>query len=308
MKKILLSTILFFVVQIGFAQQMTTITYFQNDTLKLDLDLFIPEKANTKQKLPLLLYVHGGGFSGGERESGHSICKYLAGNDFASATITYTLYAKDKKFGCDGALPNKIKAFQYAVNDLWLATSFFIKNAKKYNIDTDKIFIAGSSAGAETVLHGAYWDFKTMNVYSKNLLPKDFKYAGLISGAGAIMDLNLITEKNIIPMFFFHGSGDVTVPYGTAAHHLCKTNSNNWLMLFGSQSIYDHALKMNGSASLFTYCHGGHEYSGTLFEKDQSYILGFLKDVLAGNKVQQHTAFKTGKKAPKELTSFGLCD
>jgi len=307
MKKILLSTILFFAVHIAFAQQMTTLTYFQNDTLKLELDLFLPEKINSKEKLPLVLYVHGGGFSGGKRESGHNICKYLAKNNFATATITYTLYAKGKKFGCDGILSDKIKAFQYGANDLWLATSFFIKNAEKYNIDPEKIFISGSSAGGETVLHGAYWDFKTMNLYN-NSLPKDFKYAGLISGAGAIMDLNLITEKNLIPMLFFHGSGDVTVPYGTAAHHFCKTNSSNWLMLFGSYSIYNHALQLNGSASLFTYCNGGHEFSGTLFEKDQSYILTFLNDVLAGRKVQQHTVFKTDKKLEKGITSYGFCD
>ena len=305
MKKFLLLAFLF-ASMFANAQKMTTITYFQNDTLKLDLDLFVPENAS-KTKLPLMIYVHGGGFSGGERESGHSLSKYLANNGFASATITYTLYAKGKKFGCDGALPNKIKSFQFAANDLWLATSYFIKNSKKHNIDIDKIFVAGSSAGAEAVLHGAFWDFKTMNLYAKNTLPKDFKYAGLVSGAGAIMDLNLITKKNVIPMLYFHGSADTVVPYGTAAHHLCKTNSSNWLMLFGSNSIYNHALTLDGSASLYTYCGGGHEYSGTLFEKDQYYILHFLTDILAGKKVQNHTVFKTGKKADK-ANPYGFCD
>lgn len=304
MKKSLLLVFLFATV-FAKAQKMTTITYFQNDTLKLDLDLFIPENLSSS-KLPLMIYAHSGGFSGGQREFGHSLCKYLANNGIASATISYTLYAKNKNFGCDGALPNKIKSFQFAANDIWLATSFFIKNSKKYNIDPSKIFISGSSAGAEAALHAAFWDFKTMNLY-KNSLPKDFKYAGLVSGAGAIMDLNLITKKNVIPMMFFHGNADSTVPYGTAAHHLCKTNSSNWLMLFGSYSIYEHILAMNGSASLFTYCGGGHEYSGTLFEKDQIYIVNFLNGVLNGKKFQNHTVFKTGKKNDKS-TSYGFCE
>lgn len=288
------------------AQKMTTITYFQNDTLKLDLDFFEPENAS-KAKLPLMIYVHGGGFSGGERESGHSFCKYLANNGLASATITYTLYAKGKNFGCEGALPTKIKSFQFGANDLWLATSYFIKNSKKHNIDVGKIFVSGSSAGAEAVLHGAFWDFKTMNLYTKNTLPNDFKYAGLVSGAGAIMDLNLITKKNVIPMLFFHGSADTVVPYGTAAHHLCKTNSSNWLMLFGSNSIYNRAISLDASASLYTYCGGGHEYSGTLFEKDQSYILNFLKDIMSEKKVQNHTIFQTGKKTSK-TNVYGFCE
>jgi len=307
MKKqnLFLILISFLSLQFASAQKMQTITYFQNDTLKLELDLFLPEKASSA-KLPLLLYVHGGGFSGGERTHGHNICKYLAQNGYATATITYTLYMKGKKFSCDGQLPEKIKAFQFGANDLWLATSFFIKNSTKYNIDISKIFIAGSSAGAETTLHAAFWDFNTMNLY-KNTLPEGFKYAGMISGSGAIMDLNLITEKNLIPIMLFHGNSDVTVPYGTAAHHYCKTDATGWLMLFGSYSIYNHIKELNGSTALYTFCGGGHEYSGTLFEKDQQYILNFLNDVIAGKKFQNHVIIPTGKKNDKS-TAYKFCD
>ncbi|WP_306567436.1 alpha/beta hydrolase [Flavobacterium lindanitolerans] len=305
MKKILIAFLFLLSFHVGNAQKMTTLTYFQNDTIKLDLDLFLPEKTSGK-KLPLLLYVHGGGFSGGERQSGHSLCRYITQNGYASATITYTLYAKGKKFSCDGILSEKIKAFQYAVNDLWLATSFFIKNSEKYAIDTSKIFIAGSSAGAETVLHAAFWDFKTMNLYD-NSLPAGFKYAGLVSGAGAIMDLNLITEKNIIPMFFFHGNGDTTVPYATAPHHYCKTNASGWLMLFGSYSIYNHIVSLDGSGALYTFCGGGHEYSGYLFEKEHHIVLNFLNDVSSGKKFQKHDIVPTGKKNELSAT-YKFCD
>jgi predicted peptidase len=303
MKKLLLAILL--LTQLLHSQKMQTLTYFQNDTLKLELNLFLPEKKSA-EKIPLVLYVHGGGFSIGDRKYGDPFCKYLAQNGYASATISYTLYMKGKKFSCDGVLPEKVKAFQYAVNDLWLATSFLIANSDKYNIDTSKIFISGSSAGGETVLHAAYWNREIMKLYDINL-PPSFKYAGLISGSGAIMDLNLITDENLIPMFFFHGNGDGTVPYGTAAHHYCKTDATGWLMLFGSYSIYNYAKEKNGSVALYTFCGGGHEYSATLFEKDQFYILGFLNDILAGKKIQAHTIIPTGKK--NELSSaYKFCD
>lgn len=291
MKKLVL--LLFFIVSnVAFAQKKSTLNYFKDDTLSLDLDLYLPEK-KSNDKLPLVIYVHGGGFSGGERKSGEAFCNYLAKNGFAAATISYTLYAKGRDYGCNGKLPEKIKAFQYAANDVWLATNFFLKNASKYNLNTEKIFVSGSSAGAEAVLHAAFWDFNTMNLYDKMSLPKNFKYAGLISGAGALMDVNLINEKNIIPMFFFHGSKDTVVPYATAVHHGCPTNASNWLMLFGSKSIYEKSVSLNTSASLFTFCGGGHEYSGRLFEKDHQYILNFLNAVLSGKKVQEHVAFAT---------------
>ncbi len=293
MKNIFKTLICLLIFQFATAQKKTTVTYFQNDTLKLDLDLFVPDK-KSDTKLPLVIYVHGGGFSGGDRSAGEAFCKYLANNGFAAATISYTLYMKGKNFGCNGAIPEKIKAFQFGANDLWLATSFFIGNSQKYNLDASKIFIAGSSAGAETALHAAFWNVKTMAVYA-NVLPENFKYAGLISGAGAIMDLNLITAKNNIPTFLFHGSGDTVVPYGTAAHHFCKPNATNWLMLFGSYSIYNHLLSLNQSAALYTFCGGGHEFSNNLFVKDSHYLLSFLNEVLAGKKIQNHTMVPTGK-------------
>jgi acetyl esterase/lipase len=133
----------------SFAQKQQTLTYFQNDTLRLDLDLFLPEKASSSEKLPLVIFVHGGGFSGGSRDGGFAFCKFMAQNGYAAATISYTLYMKNKKFSCDGILPEKIKAFNFGVNDLWLSTLFFIDKADSYHIDPAKIFIAGSSAGVK---------------------------------------------------------------------------------------------------------------------------------------------------------------
>jgi len=293
MKKSLLAVLAFFALHIATAQEFKTLTYFVNDTTKLELDLFLP-KIKSKDKLPLLIHVHGGGFSGGKREDGHHIAKYAAGQGYAAASITYTLYMKGKKFSCDGILTEKVKAFQIGANQLWQATLFFISNADKYNIDSTKIFISGSSAGAETALHAAFWDRNVMSLYPQKL-PESFKYAGIISGSGAIMDVNLITKQNLIPALFFHGSCDLTVPYGTAAHHYCPTNSSGWIMLFGSYSIYNHIVGLNGSTHLYTYCGGGHEYSDELFAKGQQHIVDFMNAALKGEKEQAHTIIATGK-------------
>lgn len=304
MKKHLYLLLVLFSLSAVQAQDFKTLTYFVNDSTKLELDLFLP-KAKSKEKLPLLIHVHGGGFAGGNRGNGHHICSHAAKQGFAAASITYTLYMKDKKFSCDGQLTEKVKAFQIAANQLWQATLFFIANAKDYNIDPAKIFISGSSAGAETALHAAFWDRSTMALYPKQL-PADFKYAGIISGSGAIMDVNLITKQNLIPALFFHGSCDVTVPYGTAAHHYCPANASGWLMLFGSYSIYNHILGLNGSAHLYTFCNGGHEYSDELFSKQPQEVVAFMQQVLNGEKLQAHTIIKTGKTCAKG--SYNFCE
>ena len=282
----LLTLFFFAFITLTNAQEHKTITYFTNDSTKLELDLFLPKKQG-KEKLPLLIHVHGGGFAGGERIWGHTIAKHAASQGYAAASISYTLYMKDKNFSCNGILSEKIKAIQIAVNQLWQATLFFNNNSEKYNIDTNKIFISGSSAGAETALHAAFWDRKIMTIYPETL-PEDFQYAGVISGAGAIMDLNLITKKNLIPVQLFHGSCDTTVPYATAAHHFCPANSSGWLMLFGSLSIFEHIEKLNGSCHLTTYCGGGHEYSDELFAKNPQSVVDFMNRTLQNKKELTH--------------------
>ncbi|MBA9079227.1 MULTISPECIES: alpha/beta hydrolase [Rufibacter] len=308
MKKalLLLAFLLCHLASFAQSQKFTTLTYFQNDTLKLELDLFLPAKPGNG-KLPLVLFEHGGGFSGGDRKSGHGFCSYLADKGYAAATITYTLFAKNKNFGCNGQLAEKIKAFQHAANGLWLATAYFLKNTEKYNLDPAAIFVSGSSAGAEAALHAAFWDYKRMNLYPQVSLPANFRYKGVISGAGALMDLNLITPENKIPVLLFHGSADTTVPYGTAAHHSCPTNSSNWFMLFGSLSIYQHLVHLHGNTRLITYCGGTHAYSGELFGKNQQVLVKFLDDVMAGSKTQEHVIVSTGKKGDRP-NAYSFCE
>jgi len=287
------------------AQEMKTVTYFQNDSIKLDLDIYLPKNKDNK-KLPVVLFAHGGGFSGGDRKSAESFCKYTANNGYIAVSMSYTLYMKGRKFSCDGQLTEKVKAIRIAVSEMWQATSFLIANADKYHIDTTKIFAAGISAGAEMGFHAAFWDYKTMNLFSSNL-PENFKYAGFIGGSGAIMDLNLINEKTKMPMLLFHGNADVTVPYANAAHHYCKTDASGWLMLFGSYSVYNRLLELNSGVELVTFCGGGHEYSGYLFEKEPQYVVSFLNDIVAGKKMQSHTIIPTGKKS--ELSAaYKFCD
>jgi acetyl esterase/lipase len=257
-----------------------TLTYFSNDSISLDLDLFLPEQDAGKY-FPLVIFVHGGGFSGGKREEGHDLGAFLSGRGIACATISYTLYMKDRSFGCDGILSEKIRAIRIAASELWEATGFLMEHAGMYRIDTTRIFIAGSSAGAETVLHAAYWDRERMQLFEPVLSPS-FRYAGIVAGAGAIMDLNLITPANMIPTMMFHGDADSLVPYGVAAHHFCPPDSPGWLMLFGSHAIAEHLEELGGTCRLTTFSGGSHSFAGAYFSQDQEQVATFIHRVLSG--------------------------
>jgi acetyl esterase/lipase len=282
--KIILPACLFLAAMLSAQEVQTldfqTFTYFTNDSISLDLDLFLPDQ-DAQTPIPLLIYVHGGGFANGNRDGGHKLAAYLTSRNMACASITYTLYMKDKSFGCDGILSEKIKAIRIAASQLWHATAFLIEKSGSFHIDTTRIFISGSSAGAETVLHAAHWDREQMQFFDPVLSP-EFRYAGVIAGAGAIMDLNLITPENMIPTMVFHGDADPLVPYGIASHHYCPPDSPGWLMLFGSHAIAEHLQDLGGTCQLTTFLEGDHSFAGAYFYQEQEPVADFIERILAG--------------------------
>jgi poly(3-hydroxybutyrate) depolymerase len=286
MKKYILLFILTLFLANIYAKDFQTYIYFKNDSLQLKLDLFLPTVEESRA-VPLVIFLHGGGFSIGNRTEGYSLARYLAKNGIACATIDYTLYMKNRDFGCNGKVSEQIKALRIAASDMWMATSFLIKRAIEYHIDTTKFFIAGSSAGAETVLNAPFWNYRKMNLLP-NALSDSFCYAGIIAGSGACMDLNLITDKNIIPTMMFHGTADSLVPYDVGAHHFCDPSASGWWMLFGSKSVFQHIVALNATVELITFQDGTHYYAGYFFQHEQDVILKFLHKVLRREKFQCH--------------------
>lgn len=82
---------------------------------------------------PAVLCIHGGGFRAGKRESYDALCVRLAERGYVAVTITYRLAPKHK--------------FPAAIYDTKAAVRWLRANAKKYNIDPDRIGVTGGSAG-----------------------------------------------------------------------------------------------------------------------------------------------------------------
>ncbi|MEL6393965.1 MAG: alpha/beta hydrolase, partial [Bacteroidota bacterium] len=264
-----------------------TLVYYEDDLNRLELDLFLPAGSDTSS-VPLLIYVHGGGFAGGSRAEGHTLGRFLRSRGIATASISYTLLMRNRDFSCGGVTSEKIRAIQTAVYDTWMATSFLLSRSELIGINPEQVFLAGSSAGAETVLHAPYWTEVLVEKYGQQL-PENFKYAGVIGGAGAIVDINLISEENQIPSLFFHGDLDPLVPYGIAPHHYCPPTATGWLMLFGSNAIFEHMVNLGGSVKLVSHIGAGHEIAGYYFRgQARLEVYDFMKRVLAGERFFAH--------------------
>jgi len=103
---------------------------YKNRQEKLLLDLYLPEK-KPSQPLPLLIYIHGGGWIEGSKEDCPGAM--VAQKGFALACINYRLSDR-------AILPAQIHDVKEAVR--WLR-----KNAPQYHLDRDRFGAWGDSAG-----------------------------------------------------------------------------------------------------------------------------------------------------------------
>ncbi|MCG9972193.1 alpha/beta hydrolase [Christiangramia crocea] len=302
MKKILFYCIAFLTLQSIAAQEkyidslykvgpVQTEIYSTKNGEDLIIDLYQPQKANS-EKTPLIIFMHGGGFSGGSPKNPQEIkfANIAAAKGYSVGLISYRLIRKGKEtgFGCDFDAAGKIKTFQLAAEDFMDAAKFMKNNSDKFNIDAEKIIVGGSSAGAEAVLNAVYNPdliFEDSEKYS------DIKFSAVISLAGAIVDVRYLNEGNAIPGLFFHGTADNLVPYATAPHHYCENSKPGYIILDGSKTIVEKLDKLKTSYLFYSFQDARHEISGMPF-KHLPQVFDFLNEVVFNNNKIQTTIYK----------------
>jgi acetyl esterase/lipase len=132
-----------------------TATNQLNQLVTLKVDIYRPQ-GDTETSRPLAIWVHGGGFSGGNKTSTEIVDQSInyALKGYVSAAISYRLHPQ----GCAAGGPTVtcIVAIVQALQDAQTAVRFFRANAATYGVDPSRIAIGGSSAGAITALNVGY--------------------------------------------------------------------------------------------------------------------------------------------------------
>lgn len=266
---------------------MKTYTYAIKGLDTLKLDVYTPYKIEKNDSLPVILWMHGGGFAGGSRANGAEVkmMKYLTEKGFIGISISYRLLRKGKKtgFGCDCPKDEKLFTFAKAAEDYLDAAKFVFENHEMIQADTKKIIAGGSSAGAEGVLNAVFMkDYFIENAR----LYDDVKFVGVFSLAGALVDANYITENNAIPTMLFHGSEDNLVPYGTSAHHKCDPGREGYIILHGSESIANRLDDLGSSYYFHKVIGGRHELSSVPFEQLDT-VMEFINKTIINSEIIQ---------------------
>lgn len=118
----------------------------------LQADLFIPQ---TEKKLPAVIFVTGGGFVGANKARMLQLRMHLAEKNFVVASINYRT-APESRF------PSQIE-------DVKSAIRFFKANSQRFNIDSEKIFLIGDSAGGYLAAFAAITNDDTIFNVGDNL-------------------------------------------------------------------------------------------------------------------------------------------
>ena len=214
MKKLFLLFLLCAMTLGGFAQDMTTYKYAERDTLNLYLDFYTPENVN--DSTICLVYVFGGGFIGGHRDGEweKAYFKQLVDAGFMVASIDYRLgLVGAKNLSITNTEPLEV-AINMATEDAILALNYLLEHASELKINKDYVVMTGSSAGAITSLQT---DYVMCNGFlNSDILPEDFRLAGVVAYAGAIFSNNgLVQYRNRAPAptMMYHGMRDELVSY-----------------------------------------------------------------------------------------------
>jgi len=253
--------------------QKTTLEFAHYpDGTTLRMDLYQPTVA-TDQPHALILFAFGGGFFTGSRGDTlyQPYIRFLTGKGFAIAAIDYRLGLKGHKKA--PSLFNRkplINAIAMAVEDTYAATRYLLEHAQALNIDTGKIILSGSSAGAVTALQS---DYEKRNAFpSAAALPAAFQYAGVIACAGAIYSTRGNPSYAIAPAptLFFHGSKDNIVPYNKLS--LFGTG------FFGSRSLAKKRRKEGYPYTFYSF--EGIDHSASVFplREYQREIIQWIQD------------------------------
>ncbi|MEO8174063.1 MAG: alpha/beta hydrolase [Sediminibacterium sp.] len=176
-------------------------------------DLYEP-KSDISVTRPLIIWLHGGGFKfGSKKAAGIKLwCETFAMRGYVCAGLNYPLGKISTLFKFSEF---KNAAYQ-AVQTVEEAVAYFKKNAGLYRIDTNRIILAGNSAGGIIALQAAYTSPSQLASYAGlpgDLLSNQTNPAGIaavVNFWGGLLRIDWLQNAKV-PIFSAYGSGDKLV-------------------------------------------------------------------------------------------------
>ena len=209
----------------GNAPDLPFIFLFEWNTYDIDLHMDIYQPVgDVMQDRPVIIFAHSGAFFTGTKDAQDmvALCEASAKRGYVAISMEYRL-GLNILSSYSGE-----RAVYRGVQDGSAIIRYLREHFEDYNVDPEKLFFWGSSAGSFIGLHLSYLEEseRPLSTYGSGLDPdlgcidcegNDYihpsKPTGVISTWGAVSDLEYIDEYENVPTALFHGTSDLVVPY-----------------------------------------------------------------------------------------------
>ena len=202
----------------------------------LEMDIYRPVGAPETPR-PLLLFIHGGSFFIGNKEEPGPAgwCRHFASLGYVAVSIDYRLGYH--------ALKSEIRAAEYrALEDADAALDYLLRR-EDLSIDPDRIFVAGTSAGAITALNLAFRLYGNEPMTPvKPRRARDFRIRSVGNLWGGVHDLAVLSNA-AVSILSFQSEKDPVMPYdfGYPLGWAGKLFSDP---MYGTHAIYEKAVSI----------------------------------------------------------------
>jgi len=204
-------------------QKKSDITYGWGRTeggrVALKLDVYLPVGRAVPRVKPAMVFMHGGGWSSGDKESGYETACEFARRGYVAVSINYRLRG-DKPVISEGGIGGLLgelgendftRGVAAAAEDLIAAVRWIRDNAPVYGIDPWRIAIGGSSAGAITSVMVAHCCDDLGVTGLPEIAAVMNLWGGWPSYWGYSFDVRKYVEMGEPPCVSVHGTADRTV-------------------------------------------------------------------------------------------------
>lgn len=226
------------------------ISYGDKESNKFDL--YVP-KDNSKENYGLVVYLHAGGFTAGDKSDDAAMLEWLCSKGYVTAGINYTLRTDE----------NNASVYSQSI-EIKEAIPLVVEEAKKPGYNLNKMVISGGSAGGTLAMIYAYRDAKESPIPVKMMfelvgpssffaedwdvygLDKNNEAAAGLFGAmlGEKIDKEIVktdelqeimkpisayawVDENSVPSVIAYGKCDKVCPVKTAKHLVNALEENN---------------------------------------------------------------------------------
>lgn len=189
------------------------------------LDVYRPK--GMSGRLPVIVSFHGGGFVYGTKKTYQFYCMELAKKGFAVINYNYRLAPKYRH---PASLEDTNSVF------VWL-----MKNAEKYSFDTENIFAAGDSAGAQGI--ALYACILTSGEYAKRYSfspPEGLSIKGLALNCG-IYDAETMFRDKVKPEYIPKNDSGEALSDVTVVKHITEDFPPCYIMTSNADMLRDES-------------------------------------------------------------------